>query len=86
MDELDGNAIGGLLEEIFGTDMTMAIGTCASCGASGPVAETVVYLRAPGTVARCRACTAVLMVVVRRGQGSCVDLRGMATLTAVAAR
>ncbi|HXW45853.1 MAG TPA: DUF6510 family protein [Streptosporangiaceae bacterium] len=80
MDELDGNAIGGLLEEIFGVDMTTATGTCASCGASGPVAEVVVYLCAPGTVARCRVCTAVLMVVVRRGEGSCVDLRGMAAL------
>ena len=80
MDELDGNAIGGLLEEIFGVDMTTAIGTCANCGASGPMAEVVVYLNAPGTVARCRRCTAVLMVVVRVPRGSCVDLRGMATL------
>ena len=29
---LDGNAIGGMLMEIFGTDMTMAVGTCGSCG------------------------------------------------------
>jgi len=80
MDELDGNAIGGLLEEIFGTDMTAATGTCANCGASGPVAEVVVYLHAPGTIARCRVCAAVLMVVVRRGTANCVDLSGMAAL------
>jgi len=81
MEPLDGNAIAGLLHEIFGAEMTTAIGTCAACGASGPVAETVVYLRAPGTVARCRSCSSVLMVVVRRRNVNCVDLRGFAALT-----
>jgi hypothetical protein len=80
MDALDGNAIGGLLHEIFGTEMTTAVGTCATCGTSGLVAETVVYLRAPGIVMRCRACTAVLMVVVRRADVNCVDLLGLASL------
>ena len=85
MDALDGNAIGGLLHEIFGIEMTAAIGTCANCGATGPVAETVVYLQAPGTVMRCRTCTAVLMVVVRRSEMYCVDLFGLAALEATAA-
>jgi hypothetical protein len=85
MDALDGNAIGGLLHEIFGMEMTTATGTCASCGAVGPVAEMVVYLQAPGTVMRCRNCTAVLMVVVRRADVNCVDLSGMAALEATAA-
>jgi hypothetical protein len=80
MDALDGNAIGGLLNEIFGTEMTDAIGTCGTCGATGPVAETVVYLRAPGTVVRCRTCTAVLMVILRRAEVNCVDLLGLAAL------
>ncbi len=80
MDALDGNAIGGLLNEIFGTEMTDAIGTCGTCGATGPVAETVVYLRAPGTVVRCRTCTAVLMVFLRRAEVNCVDLLGLAAL------
>jgi hypothetical protein len=77
---LDGNAIGGLLLEVFGTEMTAAVAVCGSCGAAGPMAETVVYLRAPGTVVRCRACAAVLMVVVRRRQHNCVDLLGLAAL------
>jgi len=80
MDALDGNAIGGLLHEVFGVEMTAATGTCANCGASMPVAETVVYLQAPGTVVRCRACMAVLMVVVRRADMNCVDLLGLAAL------
>jgi hypothetical protein len=84
MDALDGNAIGGLLHEVFGTEMTAAIGTCATCGTAGPVAETVVYLRAPGTVARCRNCTSVLMVFVKVRGVNCVDLRGLAALEASA--
>ncbi len=77
---LDGNAIGGLLLEVFGTEMTAAVAVCGSCGATGPMAETVVYLRAPGTVVRCRRCGAVLMVVVRRDEQKCVDLLGLAAL------
>ena len=77
---LDGNAIGGLLHELFGTDMTTAVGTCATCGTSAPMAETVVYLRAPGTVVRCRTCNAVLIVVVQRGAQHCVSLGGVASL------
>jgi len=85
MDALDGNAIGGLLQEIFGTEMTAAVGTCLTCGATRPVAEGVVYLRAPGTVMRCRTCAAVLMVVVRRAEMNCVDLSGLAALEPVLA-
>jgi Family of unknown function (DUF6510) len=84
MDALDGNAIGGLLHEVFGTEMTAAIGTCATCGATGPVAQTVVYLRAPGTVARCRNCLSVLMVFVKVRDVNCVDLLGLAALEASA--
>ena len=83
MDALDGNAIGGLLHEVFGTEMTAWIGTCANCGATGPVAETVVYLRAPGTVVRCRTCGNVLMVFVEVRSRKCVDLQGLAALEAV---
>ena len=82
MDALDGNAIGGLLRDVFGTEMTAAIGTCASCGATGPVAETLVYLHAPGTVVRCRNCTGLLMAFVRVRETTCVDLSGLVTLDA----
>ncbi|HTS96781.1 MAG TPA: DUF6510 family protein [Streptosporangiaceae bacterium] len=80
MEALDGNAIGGLLHEVFGTEMTAAEGTCAACGARAPVAQAVVYLDAPGTVARCRHCASVLMVIVARRQYRCVDLSGLAAL------
>jgi hypothetical protein len=78
MDALDGNAIAGQLVEVFGAELTTATGVCASCGASGLVAELEVYLQAPGTVVRCRSCTSVLMVLVTTAHGvTCVDLRGL---------
>jgi hypothetical protein len=80
MDALDGNAIGGLLWEIFGTEMTTATATCATCGSAREVAEAVVYLQAPGVVMRCHVCSAILAVVVRRAETNCVDLLGLAAL------
>ncbi len=77
---LDGNSLGGLLGELFGREMTAALGTCASCGAVGEVATLVVYAHAPGTVGRCRACGAVLLRVVRAERRMWVDLRGLRSL------
>jgi hypothetical protein len=80
MEALDGNAIGGLLLEVFGVEMTTAIGTCGSCGAARPVAELMVYRQAPGTVVRCPACEQVLMVFSQVRGVNCVDLRGLRSL------
>ena len=81
MQALDGSAIGGLLHEVFGAELTAATKVCAGCGDRGPLAEVVVYVRAPGTVVRCRSCGNVLMVLVSvRGVWS-VDLRGLAALS-----
>ena len=80
MHALDGNAIAGQLVEVFGAELTTATGVCASCGASGVVAELVVYVQAPGTVVRCRSCGGVLMVLVTARGVTCVDLRGLADL------
>jgi hypothetical protein len=77
---LDGNAIAGQLHEVFGTELTAALGSCAGCGATGPVAELAVYLRGPGVVGRCRHCDAVLIVLVAIRGTTCVDLRGFAAL------
>jgi hypothetical protein len=80
MAALDGNAIAGLLYDVFGAEMTTATGECASCGARAPMAETEVYLRAPGTVVRCRNCHGVLMVLATVRGTTCVDLRGLTSL------
>jgi hypothetical protein len=80
MEALDGNAIAGLLYDVFGVEMTTATGVCAHCGAFGPVAELVVYVQAPGTVVRCRSCSGLLMVLVDLRGIVCVDLQGVESL------
>jgi hypothetical protein len=45
------------------------------------VAELAVYLRAPGTVVRCRTCQNVLMVFVRARGMICTDLTGLTSLS-----
>jgi Family of unknown function (DUF6510) len=80
-DVVDGNAIGGMLIEVFGTEMTTAVGTCDVCGNAGPVAEMAVYQPRLGTVVRCRVCDNALMVFVHLRGVTCVDLRGLASLT-----
>jgi DNA-directed RNA polymerase subunit RPC12/RpoP len=80
MDAVDGNAIGGLLIDVFGTEMTAVGSTCGTCGASRPVAELVVYQRAPGTVVRCRTCGSVLMVFVKTPDEVRINLAGLASL------
>ncbi|MBV9046902.1 MAG: hypothetical protein JOY58_01450 [Solirubrobacterales bacterium] len=44
--------------------MTTASGVCAHCGTAAKIAELSVYAKAPGTVARCRSCGGVVMVLV----------------------
>ena len=39
METVDGNAIGGLMYEVFGAEMTAASGTCAHCGVTAQLAE-----------------------------------------------
>jgi hypothetical protein len=77
---LDGNAIGGMLIEVFGTEMTTAIATCGNCGAVSQVAELAVYMPGLGAVVRCRSCDIVLMTFVRIRGVTCVDLEGLASL------
>ena len=79
---VDGNAIGGMLIEVFGTEMTAVVGTCGKCGTAGHVAEFAVYRPGLGTVVRCRVCDNVLMVFVRAQGITCVDLWGLASLGA----
>src|SRR4029450_5320948 len=67
--KLDGNAIGGLLLELFGTDLTGSMGVCASCGVEGQVATLDVYVHAPGVVGRCRSCGAVRLCMAGRERG-----------------
>jgi hypothetical protein len=81
MEALDGNSIGSLLINVFGTDMTTATSVCGTCGATRPVAELLVYGQAMGTVVRCRSCDAILMAFTQVHDVTCVDLMGLADLS-----
>jgi uncharacterized protein DUF6510 len=52
---LDGNALAGLLVEVFGTEMTASPRGCQSCGAISAVGAHRAY-RGAGIVLRCPAC------------------------------
>ncbi|HYL08109.1 MAG TPA: DUF6510 family protein [Candidatus Udaeobacter sp.] len=77
---VDGNAIGGLLREIFALEMTAAQTTCAGCGAVNAVGRVHVYLDAPGAVVRCPGCEQVLMKIVHGGGRYWLDLTGVRCL------
>jgi len=80
MYDLDGNAIAAPLIDVFGVEMTTAVGTCRGCGWAGPLAEVAVYLVTPGVVARCPHCDELLMVIVDRRGMACIELAGFSSL------
>lgn len=77
---LDGNAAAGLLEELFGRDMTMSLSRCATCGEQGELATSHAYVKAPGFVLRCKICDAVMLRIVSTPEAYFVDARGMTNL------
>jgi hypothetical protein len=79
MTHVDGNAIAGLLETVFGRDLTTASGRCTGCGAEREVGAIHVY-RGAGVVGRCPDCDAVLLRIVETGDRVWIDLRGLTTL------
>jgi hypothetical protein len=78
--KLDGNALGGMMLELFGVEMTTAVAVCRNCGATGAFADVDVYMRAAGTVVRCRTCESVLMKIVRGEGRTWLDLGGIRSI------
>ena len=74
---MDGNSMAGPLREVFSVDMTEAIGRCASCKVTGPLAEGRVFGPAPGLVLRCRGCGQPLLRLARTPGRTHLDLRGL---------
>jgi len=77
---VDGNALGGLLGEVFSADLTMATTTCAGCGGVAPFAGLHAYLDAPGAVGRCASCGAVQVRMVASEDRVWLDLTGVRAL------
>lgn len=62
---VDGNALAGLLADVFAADMTMALLACGHCGQAGPLAAAVVEDDGAAAILRCRSCTRTLLTVLR---------------------
>ena len=76
----DGNAVAGVLAEIFGRDVSLAVASCEHCGHAAEVARCIAYVTSMGIVLRCAQCDDVLAVVVEsRGmrQFSMVGIRSL---------
>ena len=73
---LDGNAAAGPFAQIFGTDVTTVVVTCAGCHASAPFAEQAAFLDAPGTVLRCPGCDHLLARVVETRSELWLEMSG----------
>ncbi len=76
--ELDGNALAGLFESLFGGDMTAVPGRCAHCHTVNMVGAMRVYMGGPGAILRCPACDEVVLRIVQRTDGTYLDARGVA--------
>jgi hypothetical protein len=79
---LDGNAVAGLLQQVFAVEMTTAIGTCSGCGAAGPVGAAHLY-RGAGIVLRCPHCGNMLAKIVKSDSRIWIDFPGIRTLEVV---
>jgi hypothetical protein len=77
---LDGNAVAGLLQEIFATEVTIAPVQCANCGREGEVGTLLAFTQGPGIVLRWPACEKIILRVVQAPQHIYLDARGAAFL------
>lgn len=73
---LDGNAVAGILYEIFSADMTTNLAECSSCGRQGELATLLAFTQAPGIILRCPACENIVLRIVQTPQAIYLDARG----------
>jgi uncharacterized protein DUF6510 len=78
---VDGNAIAGLLESMFGAEVTASEERCTHCGTVSLIGTLRVYMRGPGIIVRCPACTDIVLRIVRTPAGVRIDTSGAAGLT-----
>jgi hypothetical protein len=74
---LDGNAVGSLLSDLFGREMTNQRACCDACGTINPLATARVYVDAPGHVVRCANCGTVVFVAVTVPTGVRVSFQAL---------
>ncbi len=74
---VDGNAVAGLLDEIFQTEVTGCQTECAHCGKQGEVGSLLAFVQGPGVVLRCPVCESVLIRIVQTPADTYLDARGV---------
>lgn len=77
---LDGNAAGGLLNEIFPFEMTAAEATCGGCGSMKPIGQLLLYGHGMGTILRCAGCDTALLRITHIDGCYRLDLSGISYL------
>jgi hypothetical protein len=77
---LDGNAVAGLMYDLFGVEMTASPTECAHCGREGQIGTLLAFTQAPGVVLRCPACENVMIRIVQTPNAIYIDARGAAYL------
>ncbi len=74
---LDGNALAGTLQAIFGVEMTATSVTCAQCGGSSMMGGLLAFTQSPGIVLRCPTCERVMLRLVQTPEATLLDARGV---------
>jgi hypothetical protein len=77
---LDGNAVAGLLEEVFGAEMTLNRAKCAHCGEVNMLGALLLFGGAMGSVLRCPGCEGMMMRLVARREALWLDMQGTSYL------
>ena len=73
---VDGNAVAGELQQIFGRDMTMTVARCAGCSRDAEIGALMAFTRGPGVVLRCLACQMAIARFVETPTAIYLEARG----------
>jgi hypothetical protein len=73
---LDGNALAGLLQEVFAIEITASPTECANCGRVGEIGSLLAFTHSPGAVLRCPGCEQVMIRIVETPDAIYLDARG----------
>ena len=77
---LDGNAMAGLLHELFDVEMTVATVVCGNCERHGELGSLWAFMESPGFVLRCPSCQSIVLRLTVTPSQTYLDARGAAYL------
>ena len=80
---LDANATAGILQEIFGVEMTASPTECANCGNEAEIGTLLAFTQGPGIVLRCSTCENVVIRITQTPDATYLDARGAVYLRLV---